>query len=329
MPAVHHPSYSRSNVSYHLASGGLSRQLCSIGIITILLGCILAWHLMIKYKRLCQSRKHVLGLSGQKEAFTHYSLGPGNWKKSRGVSNPMMADMSAAQHMAYTETESPEDEIKPNGHEVIATWNMGDTAELSEDKHVETPKFFRNSLLVRPPPSPPLTRPGKSSEMAIFQDRRMSTALSTAGDLESGDSRDHFGPQNALAASPPSSSSSSAQIPRDDSNVIPRRRSYTKVIPIGPPQPVSWLEEDGTVVAFSPSSFPSSSPALPLAPHDSFQHSHGLEVKGEIVSALDDSGAGWRRHTRVYGGGVCLACLASSDREGGFYGDRVRPEERR
>ncbi|ETS81160.1 hypothetical protein PFICI_06162 [Pestalotiopsis fici W106-1] len=325
MPAVHHPLYSRSNVSSHFASGGLLRYFCSVGVITTVLAFIFALHLIIKYKKLCRSRKHIVGLIGQKEAFAHY-LGEGNWDKSRGVSNPMMAaaDMSAEQHTSYTEIQPDESEIKPNGHEVIATWNMGDTAEVSRDGHVDTPLFLRNSLLVRPPPSPPLTRPERSSEMDIFQDRRMSSALSTAGDLEN-DSLYHASPQNVLAAS---SSSSSAQATQDNAVIIPRRRSYTKVVPIGPPQPVSWLEEDGTVVAFSPSSFPSSNPALPLAPHDSF-HNHGIEVKGEILSALDDSGAGWRRHTRVYGGGVCLACLASSDREGGFYGDRVRPEERR
>ncbi|KFY82513.1 hypothetical protein V500_10495 [Pseudogymnoascus sp. VKM F-4518 (FW-2643)] len=32
----------------------------------------------------------------------------------------------------------------------------------------------------------------------------------------------------------------------------------------------------------------------------------GVEVVGEVVT-----GEGWRRHTRVYGGGVCLACLES------------------
>ena len=32
----------------------------------------------------------------------------------------------------------------------------------------------------------------------------------------------------------------------------------------------------------------------------------GVEVIGEVVT-----GEGWRRHTRVYGGGVCLACLES------------------
>ncbi|OBT47282.1 hypothetical protein VE00_02045 [Pseudogymnoascus sp. WSF 3629] len=32
----------------------------------------------------------------------------------------------------------------------------------------------------------------------------------------------------------------------------------------------------------------------------------GVELVGEVVT-----GEGWRRHTRVYGGGVCLACLES------------------
>jgi len=33
------------------------------------------------------------------------------------------------------------------------------------------------------------------------------------------------------------------------------------------------------------------------------------EASGEIIIA-----EGWRRHTRVYGGGVCLACLESEER---------------
>lgn len=35
----------------------------------------------------------------------------------------------------------------------------------------------------------------------------------------------------------------------------------------------------------------------------------GMEVEGEIIVA-----EGWRRHTRVYGGGVCQACLESERR---------------
>lgn len=55
-----------------------------------------------------------------------------------------------------------------------------------------------------------------------------------------------------------------------------------------------------------------------------------IEVHGEIISALDDDGAGWTRHTRVYGGGVCLACASSGgEGHGGFYGKNVPPEHMR
>lgn len=37
---------------------------------------------------------------------------------------------------------------------------------------------------------------------------------------------------------------------------------------------------------------------------------------------------GWKRHTRVYGGGICLACAEASG-GGGYYGARVRPEDKR
>jgi len=52
-------------------------------------------------------------------------------------------------------------------------------------------------------------------------------------------------------------------------------------------------------------------------------------VDGEVIlgRADADAGTGWTRHTRVYGGGVCLACMAAGG--GGFYGDRVPPEHKR
>jgi hypothetical protein len=47
------------------------------------------------------------------------------------------------------------------------------------------------------------------------------------------------------------------------------------------------------------------------------------------VDRIGDSGSSsWTRHTRVYGGGgVCLACATVEG--GGFYGARVRPEDKR
>jgi hypothetical protein len=35
-----------------------------------------------------------------------------------------------------------------------------------------------------------------------------------------------------------------------------------------------------------------------------------VEVQGEIIVA-----EGWRRHTRVFGGGVCKACEESKEKE--------------
>lgn len=57
-----------------------------------------------------------------------------------------------------------------------------------------------------------------------------------------------------------------------------------------------------------------------------------IDLQGEIISVMDDAGHGWKRHTRVYGGGVCLACVAAAGRDGvqgGFYGDKVPLEDRR
>ena len=53
-----------------------------------------------------------------------------------------------------------------------------------------------------------------------------------------------------------------------------------------------------------------------------------IDIHGEIVSVIYDGGHGWTRHTRVYGGGACLACLAAGE-EGGFYGDKVPLADRR
>ncbi|ROV88970.1 hypothetical protein VMCG_10132 [Cytospora schulzeri] len=109
--------------------------------------------------------------------------------------------------------------------------------------------------------------------------------------------------------------------------------------------------------AITPSSYPSTSPLLPppppttdyqfdlaeimfpgagavdggirVIPGPIHNHSVGelVDVKGEVVGVFDDSAEGWKRHTRVYGGGVCLACAAAGG--GGFYGARARPEDKR
>lgn len=114
-----------------------------------------------------------------------------------------------------------------------------------------------------------------------------------------------------------------------------------------------YRSDDG----ISPSSYPPTSPLLPPAPptaHEAFDpaavmfpgpardggirvvppHTHGSEGAGpssvQVARSHEGPGASWTRHTRVYGGGVCLACAAAAAAgEGGFYGDSVRPEDRR
>lgn len=74
----------------------------------------------------------------------------------------------------------------------------------------------------------------------------------------------------------------------------------------------------------SPRSFPSPTPFLPPAPPTLDGSGKSVDVQGEVVSVTDGFGTGWTRHTRVYGGGVCLACAASGE---GFYGaTALRPE---
>ncbi|TLS20845.1 uncharacterized protein PpBr36_10663 [Pyricularia pennisetigena] len=96
----------------------------------------------------------------------------------------------------------------------------------------------------------------------------------------------------------------------------------------------------------APSSFPPSSLLLPPPPPGSdnyglvltspvYQHSHmdGAEDHDDYEMTNDpedvlqqDDAPVWMRHTRSFGGGICLACLANG---GGFYGENVPLEERR
>ncbi|KEY70800.1 hypothetical protein S7711_10042 [Stachybotrys chartarum IBT 7711] len=92
----------------------------------------------------------------------------------------------------------------------------------------------------------------------------------------------------------------------------PRRRSYNKILPMGiaPTRNSSISGMEPADLTFSPSSYPTTSSLLPPAP------------------PMDNNGAGWEGHTRVYGGGVCLARVASgTGHGGGFYGATVSPEE--
>ncbi|KAM0809204.1 hypothetical protein AB5N19_09547 [Seiridium cardinale] len=323
MPAVNPPlGQSRSNAISTLVPWDPQRLLANITVAVTALALLYAVWSVIRYRNRKHSRRRVTGLEFQENSLPQLP-GPGNWEKSRGVSNSVVMDMSANQRTVSAKL-GVEVGLDPAYDEASPIWNMDDASEKRGDNSsiVKTEVAMKHHLRARPPLPPPLTPPTLSTKTLSLEDRRLSSALSMTGDLDS----NFFSQPNPDYTS--SSSSSSAVTQPHDSPATPKRRSYTKTLPLGPPQPVSWLEEDGSVTAFSPSSFPSSSPTLPMAPHNSF-HDHAIDVKGEIISVLDDSGAGWKRHTRVYGGGVCLACMASADGEGGFYGDRVRPEEKR
>ncbi|KAK0708860.1 hypothetical protein B0T21DRAFT_387576 [Apiosordaria backusii] len=202
-----------------------------------------------------------------------------------------------------------------------------------------TPRHFS-----RPPPPPPLTPPMLSDNRFPFEDRRLSYAASIPPELDTSFIHQPNPAYTGISTSTDVSSSSP-----QTTDLIPRRRSYTRNVPIGIPIPASTspfsAESMAPGSAFSPSSYPPTSPLLPppppgpdAPPEYVFVGGPGgpgvllseqeIDLHGEIVSVMDDSGHAWKRHTRVYGGGVCLACLAAED-QGGFYGDKVPLADRR
>ncbi|KAM7183556.1 hypothetical protein V8F20_012580 [Naviculisporaceae sp. PSN 640] len=196
----------------------------------------------------------------------------------------------------------------------------------------------------RPPPPPPLTPPTLDHHIFSFDSRRLSYAASNPPELDGefvGQGTGDYGSGSTPADIQTSSPLSATR--------IPRRTSYTRSIPIGIPTPATSASSSAETIqsssAFSPSSFPPSGPILPPPPPGSelpydyqfvggpggpgiFHSEEVVDLHGEILSAVDDEGHGWTRHTRVYGGGVCLACIGAGG-EGGFYGDTVPLEDRR
>lgn len=175
----------------------------------------------------------------------------------------------------------------------------------------------------RPPPPPPMTPLAIETEPFQFQERRYSDAVSISGDTAT----PFYQQQNPDYSAASSTSSTTAPV-FQGYPTSSQRRSYTQTLSFGSPQDFSSADLDTSMPSFAPHSFPSSNPILPPPPHDSFSQDE-VEVHGEIISVTDDAGMGWTRHTRVYGGGVCLACLASGGEEGGFYGPNVPLEDRR
>lgn len=170
--------------------------------------------------------------------------------------------------------------------------------------------------MMRPPPPPPLTPPA-SSKPAVFAPEHGALGAS----LIHQPNPDYHSP----------TASSSSPLP-EDSPQEAGRRSYTRTLPLSIPTspPIRARNSDSSTSSdeaqFSPRSFPSPTPFLPPPPPALDENGKSADVQGEVVSVTDGYGAGWTRHTRVYGGGVCLACAASGG-DGGFYGaTALRPE---
>lgn len=107
--------------------------------------------------------------------------------------------------------------------------------------------------------------------------------------------------------------------------------SYPPASPLLPPPPLTDYPFDPTAVMFPGPGAVDGGVRVVYEDYDhEHDHSHGGNGPGE--AAADPStytgGGSWTRHTRVYGGsGACLACAAAGG--GGFYGARVRPEDKR
>lgn len=175
-------------------------------------------------------------------------------------------------------------------------------------------------LMSRPPPAPPLTPPELSTSVFTF----------ARGEYGRDSFMDQPNPDYMSSTETPTSQFSPSSLSGA------RRRSYTRMIEGGPSarQTSSPNGHESGDASFLSTSYPPTTSLLPPAPPGSqevegeSQQTRQIEVQGEIISVLDDEGAGWTRHTRVYGGGVCLACAASGGSHGGgFYGANVSPEE--
>lgn len=74
------------------------------------------------------------------------------------------------------------------------------------------------------------------------------------------------------------------------------------------PSEYIWAPDSPPDFSTSLSSAPDATASIPRR-RSYTRTREGVEVQGEVVVV-----EAWRRHTRVYGGGVCLACAESEER---------------
>ncbi|KAG9232827.1 hypothetical protein BJ875DRAFT_66504 [Amylocarpus encephaloides] len=123
-----------------------------------------------------------------------------------------------------------------------------------------------------------------------------------------------FAPSSSFSPSATFSQSTSfSEAPERSTDGQTRRRSYTKTLSLPlPNQPI--LHPSAQTTFPTPTSHPAPDAFIqPGGPAPVYMPVEGMmevEVQGEIIVA-----EGWRRHTRVFGGGVCKACEESKSRE--------------
>lgn len=209
--------------------------------------------------------------------------------KSRGVS------MSQAETPKSTKTPtpsqwSPDDRLRPGKEALLSTSSSWSPTVVSVIKHghhasgTTTATPMRSIFPYPNPPSPTLFPMPEENE---DQDREISS-------LETEQ------PQNQdIPPTSPSTSTTTATAP-SQLPTPPRRRSYTKTstVPISPARAYTFpITADESEFQFGSGSDPN--PPLVM----------GIELAEEVIIAAE----GWRRHTRVYGGGVCRACEESEE----------------
>ncbi|KAK8092934.1 hypothetical protein PG999_014521 [Apiospora kogelbergensis] len=326
MPAVSLPLQQvKSNaVALAIESPNPTRLVSNLAFLAVCLLLVVAYYFKFaSWDRtlLAQNSPSPQPLAAQRDYFSRLF-----WGRSREISSSKPAmptnkssgkDRKKGDHRARPQqTGNPPYWVQQHGDPVP------EDSPVSAPAQERIPRVFSS----RPPPPPPMTPLAIETGPFQFQERQHSAAVSIAGDATI-PFYQHQNPDYSAG----SSAYSTAMPGFQGYSASPQQVSYTRTLTFNSPQDVSSAAElDTTIPSFSPHSFPSSNPLLP-PPHDSFSE-HEVEVHGDVISVMDDAGMGWKRHTRVYGGGVCLACLASGgegDDEGGFYGPNVPLEDRR
>ncbi|KAK2062017.1 hypothetical protein LY76DRAFT_565836 [Colletotrichum caudatum] len=349
MPAVSHPQLGlyepplAARSYHHITISHLCTGLALISLLAVfrLVACRVLSSAKSKREKIAQRHKPVVGNFDhlvRQQRLHHSFVQQNGWvmeEKPGGVGSDTQADglQSAGnpdpQFYSTTDNDKQLREAKGKG-------NVGDPSPRGAMFAPGKPSNLASArfVLSRPPPPPPLTPPEISPSVFTYDERRRSFT-SGVSELDASffeQSNPDYMSSTSVGVSTATQNTHPTSFP-----LAPRRRSYTKTLSIGVPIPSAGPILDGTEMTFSPSSYPPMSPLLPGPPpiHGEIRYDEATNreilVQGEIISLLDDAGQGWKRHTRVYGGGVCLACAASGDdgHHGGFYGENVLPEEKR